>query len=324
MQQSRRTFVQAMAVALNAPALAWAQNYPNKPIRLLVGFAPGGGADISARLLVEKLTGALGQSVVIENRPGAGGTIGDTQGARAEPDGYTLLMTANGPHVIAPHLYPKLPYDVFKSFESISLVATSPYVLLVHPSVPATTVPELIQWLNSRPQPATYSSAGNGTPAHLAAELFKSMAKVNMLHVPYKGAAPALTDLMAGNVNVLFSDMPVAAPYLKTNNVRALAVTSAVRSPIAPQLPTIAESGLPGYEAISWYGVLAPAGTPRAVIDQVNAQIVKVMSVDETRAKFAGLGSTASPSTPAEFDALIRRDYDKWARVIKEANITVE
>jgi tripartite-type tricarboxylate transporter receptor subunit TctC len=324
MNKLRRTLLQTVALAAGAPKMAWAQTYPTKPIRMIVGFAAGGGSDISARILVEKLTGAVGQSIVIENRPGAGGTIGDAQAARADADGYTLLMTANGPHVIAPNLYPTLHYDVFKDFEAISLVATSPYVLLVHPSVKATTVPELIEWLKNRPKPAAYSSAGNGTPAHLAAELFKSMAHVDMLHVPYKGSAPALTDLIAGNVSVLFSDMPVAAPHLRGTNVRAIAVTSLKRSPLVPSLPTIAESGLPGFEAVSWYGVLAPAGTPKSDVTFLNAQIVKVLSLPDTQAKFAALGSTAMSSSPAEFDALIKRDYDKWGRVIREANIKVD
>jgi tripartite-type tricarboxylate transporter receptor subunit TctC len=324
MNNLRRTLLQTLALSIGTPTMAWAQNYPNKPIRMIVGFAAGGGSDISARILVEKLTGAIGQSIVIENRPGAGGTIGDAQLVRADADGYTLLMTANGPHVIAPNLYATLHYDVFKDFEAISLVATSPYVLLVHPSVPATTVGELIAWLKSRPKPAAYSSAGNGTPAHLAAELFKSMAHVDMLHVPYKGSAPALTDLIAGNVSVLFSDMPVAAPHLKGNNVRALAVTSSTRSPLVPDLPTIAESGLPGFEAVSWYGVLAPKGTPKADITLLNTQIVKVLALPDTQKKFAALGSTAVSSTPAGFDALIKRDYDKWGKVIRDANIKVD
>lgn len=324
MNKTRRALTLAFPLAGVLPGLSKAQNYPNKPIRLIVGFAAGGGSDIAARILVEKLTGELGQSIVVENRPGAGGTIGDAQGARATPDGYTLLMTANGPHVIAPNLYSNLQYDVFKDFEAISLVATSPYVLLVHPSVPVHSVAELITWLKARPQPAAYASAGNGTPAHLAAELFKSMAHVDMLHVPYKGSAPALTDLIAGNVAVLFSDMPVAAPHIKGNSVRALAITSTTRSPLLPDLPTVAESGLPGFECVSWYGVLAPAGTPKADVELLNARIVKVLAQPQVQEKFAGLGSTAKSSTPAEFDALIKRDYDKWRKVIKDAGVKVE
>jgi tripartite-type tricarboxylate transporter receptor subunit TctC len=325
MDKTRRALTQALPLAALLPGLGHAQSsYPNKPIRLLVGFAAGGGSDIAARILVERLTGELGQSIVVENRPGAGGTIGDAQGARAAPDGYTLLMTANGPHVIAPNLYTNLHYDIFKDFESVSMVATSPYVLMVHPSVPVKTVPELIEWLKKQPKPAAYASAGNGTPAHLAAELFKSMAHVDMLHVPYKGSAPALTDLIAGNVSVLFSDMPVAAPHLKGTSVRALAVTSSTRSPLQPDLPTVAEAALPGFEAVSWYGVLAPAGTPKADVELLNARIVKVLAIPEVQDKYAALGSSAKSSTPAEFDALIRRDYEKWGRVIKDAGITVE
>ncbi len=313
-----------LASLLCAPLLAHAQAYPHKPIRVIVGFAPGGGTDIAARTLGQKLSEAFGQQIVVDNRPGAGGTIGDALAAKAPADGYTLLMTANGPHAIAPSLYASLPYDIFRDYASISLVANGPYVLLVHPSVPATSVRELISWLRAKPGQATYSSAGNGTPAHLSAELFKSQAGVSMTHVPYKGAAPALTDLIAGQVNVLFSDMPVAAPHLKGGKVRALAVTTAVRSPLVPELPTIGETGLAGYEASVWYGLLAPAGTPRAAIGRLNQEVVRALSAQDVKDRFSALGSTAAPTTPAEFDAVIKRDYDKWARVIREAHIKLD
>jgi tripartite-type tricarboxylate transporter receptor subunit TctC len=305
-----------------APALA--QKYPDKPIRVIVGFAAGGGTDIVARAVSQPLSEALGQSFVVDNRPGAGGTIGNAIAAKAPADGYTLLMTANGPHAIAPSLYQSLPYDVFRDYEPISMVAEGPYVLVVHPSLNVNSVAELITVLRNRPAPATYSSAGNGTPAHLAAELFRSMAKVNLTHVPYKGSAPALTALMGGEVDVLFSDMAVAAPQLKGGKLRPLAVTTAQRSPLAPDLPTVSETGLRGYHATVWYGLLAPAGTPEAVVNRLNQEVVRVLNMPAIRERFATLGSTPMPGTPREFSATIKRDYDTWARVIREANVKLD
>ena len=311
-------------LSLCCPLAVLAQAYPTKSIRVIVGFAPSGGTDIAARTLSQKLTETLGQQVVIDNRPGAGGTIGNGLAAAAAPDGYTLLMTANGPHVIAPSLYASLPYNIFKDYASISLVAANPYVLLVHPSLPATSVKEFIAWLKASPNQANFSSAGNGTPAHLARELFKAMAGVSMTHVPYKGAAPALTGLMGGQVNVLFSEMLTAAPHLKSGKVRALAVTTASRTAFLPDLPTIGETGLAGYDVSVWYGLLAPAGTPKAIIARLNNEVVHALQTQDVKERFSSMGSTASSSTSAEFDALIKRDYEKWARVIKSAGIKLE
>ena len=298
--------------------------YPEKSIRVIVGFAPSGGTDIAARILGKKLAEQLGQPIVIDNRPGAGGTIGDALAAVAPPDGYTLLMTANGPHAIAPSLYPSLPYNIFKDYAAISLVSANPYVLIVHPAVPANSVRELIAWLKTNPHRANYSSAGNGTPAHLAGELFKSMAGVNMTHVPYKGAAPALANLMAGEVNVLFSEMIAVTPHLTGGKLRALAVTTSARSAFVPDLPTIAESGLAGYDVYVWYGLLAPAGTPQFVVARLNAEVGRALNNQEMKDQFTRSGSTVAPSTPAAFDAVIKRDYETWARVIKTAGIKLE
>jgi tripartite-type tricarboxylate transporter receptor subunit TctC len=309
---------------LFCPLVALAQPYPNKSIRVIVGFAPGGGTDIAARLLGRKLAEQLGQAIVVDNRPGAGGTIGDALAAAAPADGYTLLMTANGPHAIAPSLYPSLPYNIFKDYAAISLVSANPYVLVVHPSVPATSVKELIAWLKTNPPRANYSSAGNGTPAHLSGELFKSMAGVNITHVPYKGSAPALTALMGGEVNILFSDMLAVTPQLSSGKVRALAVTTIKRSALAPELPTVAETGLAGYDVYVWYGLLAPAGTPKPVIARLNAEVVAALNNPEVKDQFTRSGSTAASSTPAGFDAVIKRDYDTWAKVIKNAGIKLE
>jgi len=303
---------------------AQAQPYPNRPIRMIVGFAPGGGVDIAARVVAQKLAEGLGQSVVVENRPGAGGTIGDTAAAKSPPDGYTLLMTANGPHAIAPSLYGNLQYDIFRDFAAITLVNANQYVLVVNPSVPAKSVAELLAWLKAQGEPQTYSSAGNGTPAHLAAELFASMAGVKLQHVPYRGAAPALTGLMSGDVKLLFSDLSVVAPHLKEGKIRALAITSLKRSPLMPDLPTLDESGLKGYEAQVWQGLLAPAGTPPDIIARLNAETVRILNMPEVREKFAVFGSTVAPGTPAEFDAEIHREFDKWSKVIKDAGIKAD
>jgi tripartite-type tricarboxylate transporter receptor subunit TctC len=311
-------------IVLALGTIAQAQPYPSKPIRMIVGFAPGGGADIAARLVGQKLAEALGQPVVIENRPGAGGTLGNALAAKAAPDGYTLLMTASGPHAIAPSLYGNLQYDVLRDFAPITLVNANQYILAVHPSVPAKSVPELLAWLKQQSEPQTYASAGNGTPAHLAAEMFAAMAGVRLQHVPYRGAAPALTGLMSGDVKLLFSEMSVVLPHLKESKVRALAITSLKRSQLAPDLPTLDESGLKGYEALVWQGLLAPAGTPAEIIARLNAESVRILDLPEIRERFASLGATVEPGTPDAFAAVVRRDVDKWAKVIKDANVKAE
>lgn len=319
-----RSFVSAIAGLLLSAAVmlpASAQQYPNQPIHMIVGFAAGGGTDIAARIVGQKLSEALGQPVIIENRPGAGGTTGNQVAAKAAPDGYTLLMTANGPHAIAPSLYKALPYDVFQDYAPISMVSINQYVLLVHPSVPANSVAELITWIGAQKEPPTYSTAGIGTPAHLAAELFASMANVKLLHVPYRGSAPALSGLMGGDVKILFSDLSVAMPQLGSDKVKALAMTSLERSQLAPTLPTLDESGLKGYEALVWAGLLAPAKTPPAIIARLNGELVKILAMPDVKERFAKLGSVVAPGTPQEFDAVIRRDVDKWAKVVKGAGI---
>jgi tripartite-type tricarboxylate transporter receptor subunit TctC len=320
-----RRIVQAMCcIALACAWPAAAQNYPTKPIRLIIGFPAGGGTDVAARTITQRLSDTFGQPIVIDYRPGAGGTVGNGVAAKSTPDGYTWLMSATGPHVIAPSLYRSLPYDPFRDYMPIAMVSTSPYLLLVHPSVEARSVGELVRWLRDRSAPASYSSAGAGTPGHLASELFKSMTKVRIDHIPYKGAAPALTDLMGGQVHMGFSDMTISAPHLKSGRLRVLAISSGTRSPLAPDLPTVAESGLPGFEALVWYGLLGPAGTPASVVRQVNTEVVRVLKLAETQQRFAALGATASPGSAEEFAAQIKRDYDKWAAVIKSAGITME
>lgn len=301
-----------------------AVQYPDRPIHMIVGFAPGGGTDIAARMIAQKLADALGQPVVVENHPGAGGTTGDAYAAKAPPDGYTIVMTASGPHAIAPGLYKKLDYDVFKDFEPIALVAQNQYVLVVNPSVPAKTLPELIAWAKAQKEPPTYSSAGIGTPAHLAGELLQSMADIKLLHVPYRGAAPALNGLMAGDVKMLFAEMSVVTPLLGSDKLRAIAVTGKTRAAQAPEIPTMDESGLKGYEALVWYGLLAPAKTPSAVIARLNTETNKILSIPEIKEHFAKLSVEVAPGTPQAFDTLIHHDVGQWADIIKNAGIQLQ
>jgi len=300
------------------------QAYPTKPVRVIVGFAPGGGTDISARTVSQKLAEALGQSFVVDNRPGAGGTIGNALVATAPADGYTLLVTANGPHAIGPHLYKSVGYDVLKDYAAISCLTTNPFVLVVHPAVAAGSVKEFIAWAKANPKLANFSSAGAGTPSHLSGELMNIMTGTKLTHVPFKGAAPALSALLGGEVNALFSEMQTVAPQLKGGRLRAIAVTTAARSAFMPDLPTIAEGGLPGYDVSVWFALFAPAGTPKAIVARLNAETVRALQTPDVKERFAKLGSTASPSSPAELDALVKRDYERWARVIKSANIKVE
>jgi len=319
--QIKFTSLLAAVFFLTGLLSATAAEYPDRAIHMIVGFAAGGGTDIAARIVAQKLSDAVGQPVIVDNRPGAGGTIGDAAAAKAAPDGYTLLMTANGPHAIAPSLFKSLPYDVSRDFAAISLVSVNQYVLLVHPSVPVTSVAELVTWIRAQKEPPAYSSAGVGTPAHLAAELFAAMAGAKLLHVPYSGSGPALNGLMAGDVKILFSDLSVAMPQLPSGRVKALAVTSLARSPLIPDLPTLDESGLKGYEALVWAGLLAPAKTSSAIIARLNAEMVKILSMPDVQERLNRLGSIAAPGSPRDFDARIQSDVAKWASVIADAGI---
>lgn len=309
---------------LLAACAAEAQNYPNRQIKIIVGFAPGGGADITARTVGQKLQEGLGQPVVIENRPGAGGTIGAAAVAKSPNDGYTLLMTTNGPHAIAPSLYATLPYDIFRDFEPISLVTVTPYALVVHPSIEAANVAQLTAWLRSRSAPESYASAGNGTPAHLAAVLYGSMANLKLNHVPYKGAAPGLAAVLAGEVKMMFSELSVSIPHIKAGRIRALAVSGLTRSPLVPELVTVSEAGLPGYETTVWQAMMAPAGTPREIIQRLNTEVARILALPDIRERFTGLGATVTPGTPAELTAVMKRDHDKWAKLIKEMGVKAD
>jgi len=321
----------AALVAVSA-AHASAQPYPNKPIRLVVPFPPGGTTDILARDVGQHLTEIWKQPVVIDNRPGAAGNVGSDIVAKSAPDGYTLLMCTVSSHAINPGLYSKLPYDHIKDFAPVILVARVPNVLEVNPGVPVYTVADLIKLAKEKPGEINFASSGSGTSIHLSGELFKTMTGVNMVHVPYKGSAPAITDLIGGQVQVMFDNLPSSLQQIKAGKLRAIAVTSAQRSPALPDLPTIAESGLPGFEATSWFGVLAPAGTPPAIVNRLNAEINKWLQSPDGKEKLLAQGALIDPrgesvtagGSPEQFAAFIRAETEKWAKVIKASGAKVD
>ena len=308
-------------IALAAAALcgpAQAQNYPSKPITIVVPFAPGGATDIMARTLAERLNKRLGQPVIVENKPGAGTMIASEHVARAQPDGHTVLLAASSLG-IAPALYAKVNYDPVKDFTPISLVASVVHVLQVHPSIPVKNVAELIAWVKANPGKANYGSVGAGTSTHLESELFNTMAGVKMTHVPYKGSAPALMDLVGGNLQVMFDAWASSGPFVKDGKTRLLAVTTAQRSKLLPDVPTVAESGLPGYEAMPWLGFVAPAGTPAAAVNRFHAELMEVLKEPEVQDKFRALGLDIIGNTPQQFADFIKRDIVKWAKVVKDS-----
>ncbi len=310
-----------LAAALAAAALcgsAWAQTYPSKPITLVVPFSPGGATDIMSRLLAERLNKRLGQTVLVENKPGAGTMIASEYVAKAPADGYTLLIAASSLG-IAPSLYKKVNYDPIKDFTPVSQVASVVHVLVVHPTMPVKNVGELITWLKANPTKANYGSVGAGTSTHLEAELFNSVAGVKMEHIPYKGSAPALTDMIGGQLQVMFDAYASSGPFIKDGRVRLLAVTTAQRSKSLPDTPTVSESGLPGYEAMPWLGVVAPAGTPAPVVNKLYAELHEVLKEPEVQEKFRSLGLDIIGSKPDEFSAFLKKDIVKWAKVIKDS-----
>lgn len=314
----------ALAVALLGlfAAGALAQSYPTKPIRFVNVTAPGGTIDIVARVVAEKLSQSLGQPVVVENRPGGGGTIAIDTVAKANPDGYTILAVSAS-HTLNPSFGKKLPYDPIKDFAPVTLMALSPYVLTVHPSVPANSVKELIALAKSKPGQLNYGSPGIGTAGHLAGELFKVMAGIDIVHIPYKGGPPGLTALLGGEVSMLFYPVFLVQPHHKTGRLRALAAIESRRSSAMPELPTIAESGLPGYEVTQWYGVLAPAGTPREIVTRLHTEIAKIVKLPEVNERLLGQVEPVS-STPEEFDAFIKAEIVKWTKVVKDAGIRID
>ncbi|HEV8517943.1 MAG TPA: tripartite tricarboxylate transporter substrate binding protein [Burkholderiales bacterium] len=310
----------ALFVLLASPVVA--QKYPEKNIRLVVAFQSGAPYTL-ALVISEKLRDSLGQSVVPDFRAGAGGNLAAELVAKAPADGYTLLLTS-ATIVISPSLFPKLGYDAFRDFAPVALVATVPNVIVVHPSVPAKTLNELVQLAKAHPGKLNFGSGGLGTGSQLGTELFKSLAKINLVHVPYKGAAIALTAMLGGEVDLVTSTVPATIPYINSGRIRALAVLSPERAPTLPQVPTTAEAGMPGLVVITWYGLFAPAGVKPDIVERLNAEVVKVMNAPETKTKLAQVGLDAANSTPAAFAKFARADADKWARVIKEANIRGE
>lgn len=312
------------ALLLAAAGGAGAAGFPDRALRLVVPFPAGGAADIMARGLAQQLTEQLGQQVVIENRGGAGGTTAAEAVAHAAPDGYTLFFATMGTQAINPSLYPKLRYDPIKDFEYVSLTHTTPRVLVVHPSVPARTVEELIALAKAQPGALTYGSAGNGSSSHLSGALFSSMADVRLLHVPYKGSAPLLNDVLAGRVSMTFDSYAVYAEHIRSGKVRALGVTSLKRMSALPDVPAIAEAGLPGYDVSNWLGLLAPRGTPAAVVDRLHGAVVRGMADESARRRLAGMGIEATSSTPAEFADLVRTEIPKWEAVVKKSGATVD
>jgi tripartite-type tricarboxylate transporter receptor subunit TctC len=300
-----------------------AQSYPSKPVRVVVPYPPGGPTDIVARVLFQQVAESTGQQFVIDNRAGAGGNIGAEHVAKSPADGYTLLIGTTA-HAINMSLFKSLNYDVQKDLAPVSLLTQGPLVLVAHPQFPANSVKELIDMAKAKPGSLNFASSGNGQSTHLSAELFNSMAGTKMVHVPYKGSAPALSDLMTGQVGIMFDTTLSAMPFVRAGKLKALGVTSPQRTPAAPDVPTIAESGLPGYEVFAWNGVLVPAGTPKAIVAQLNEEIRKAMQLPQVRDKFSAQGFAASWNTPDQFGVFVRNEVDKWARTVKASGATLD
>ena len=314
----------AAAVAWPAVAATAIDAYPDHPVRVIVPFPPGGGNDILARAMSARLSESMHQQFVVDNRGGAGGLIGGQIAATSDPDGYTLFLGSMGGLAHNPALRPNLPYNPARDFAGVTLLATSPFILVVYPGVPANNVQELLALARAKPGTLNYGSAGVASSLHMTGELFKHVTKINIVHVAYKGTAPALTDLLAGQVQMVFSTMPPPLPFVKTGKLRALAVTTAKRSKAAPDVPTIAESGVPGFEVQNWQGVVVPAKTPRAIVDRLNREMVKILAQPSLVEVFGTQGLDPVGNTPAQFDKLIHAEIDKWTALVKAAGIKVD
>jgi tripartite-type tricarboxylate transporter receptor subunit TctC len=308
---------------LAMPALSLAQSYPAKPIRLVVGVPAGGTNDVVARLVAQKMSAQLGQQIIVDNRAGANGNIGAELVAKSPPDGYTLFMASIGVSSIHPSLYSKMPFDTLRDFAMISQLTSIPQIIVVHPSVPVKDVKQLIAYAKAKPGQLTFAG-GTGSSAHLAGELFKSMARVDMLHVPYKGSAPALIDLLGGQVAIVFDQIVTSLPHVRSGKLRALAVTTLKRSSVAPEIPTVSESALPGYSITTWHGLIAPIATPRDIISRLSSETAKALESAEIKEKFLAQGAEPTPSTPEQFRAFIKSETDKWASVVKAAGLKPE
>ena len=313
----------ALGIMLIVALPALAQSYPSKPIRLVLPYPPGGGTDVIARPLAQKLTEQLGQQVIVDNRGGAGGNIGMEFVAKSPADGYTLLFALTAQYAVNPSLYPKLPYDPVRDYAPISLLANAPYLLVVHPALPAKSVAELVALVKARPGQLSYSSSGNGSGAHLAGEMLRSLARVEIVHVPYKGAGPAMPDLIAGQVQLSFITYTAAGPHIKTGRLRALGVTTAKRSPTLPDLPAIGET-VAGYDSAVWYGFAAPAGTPPEIVSKLNAEVLRVLAAPDFRSRITLEAVSPIGSTPEEFGSFMRSEIVRWAKVVKDSGAKVD
>jgi tripartite-type tricarboxylate transporter receptor subunit TctC len=314
----------ALGIAALGTGAAMAQAWPAKPIRIIAPSTPGDAPDVIARLIADKLTPVLGQQVLVENKPGAGGVVGSDAVAKAAPDGYTLIMGNAGSHGINAAVYTKLPYDIQRDFVPVSQVAVAPNVVVINPAIPATSVAEFIAYAKSQPGKLSYASGGNGSSAHMSMELFKSMAGVDIQHVPYKGSSPALTDLVGGQVAIFIGNMPPTVPLIKGGKLRALAVTTKSRSALMPELPTMTEAGLPGYETVAWFGVLAPAGTPPEIVNRLSVEIGKIARSPEMRERLLAMGAEPVGGSPEEFKLVIDRDIAKWKPLAQKVGIKVD
>ena len=321
--KTMRSALAGLVLALIASVVA-AQPWPTKPIKWVVPFAPGGTTDILARTIGEKLSVTLGQPIIVENKPGAGGGVGAEQVAKSPPDGYTIMGGTISTHAINASLYKNLPYDPVRDFAPITLIVRVPNMLVVNPDVPAKDVRELIALLKANPGKYSFASSGNGTSQHLSGELFKVMTGVEMQHVPYRGSPPALADVVGGQVTMTFDNITTAWPLVKGGKLRALAVTTAKRSPIAPDVPTLAESGLAGYEIGSWQGVFAPAGVTAEIVKRFNAEIVRIVNAPDVRQKLVDMGAEPASNTPEEFAAMVKTEVAKWADVVRKSGATVD
>jgi len=318
MKKSILSAIALLVIALQANA----QSYPSRPIRIVVPFGPGGFTDVAARIIQKELAPAIGQPIVIENKPGAGSTIGTSEIAKAAPDGYNLVMISTT-HVISPHLYKQMPYDPIKDFTPVMKLAEGPYVLIVHPSLPVRSVADLIALAKARPNSIDYASSGNGSAQHLVGALFVTMAGAPLSHVPYKGSSGAMNDVLGGIVKVSFVGVPNALPNLHAGKIRALAVTTKKRYAELPDVPTMDEAGVKGYDATIWLGLLAPPGTPREIVDKLNTSITKILSTPDARKLMASAGVDVATSSPEEFAALMQSELERWGKVVRETGATV-
>jgi tripartite-type tricarboxylate transporter receptor subunit TctC len=320
----RKKILYAVIAALGVSGPAFAQSYPVKPIRMVVHFPPGGPTDLVARTVGQKLTEAWGQQVVVDNRPGAGGIVGVESVVRAPPDGYTLLFATGGSMSITPAIGTKTSYDVFRDLTPVNLVVINPQLLVLHPSLPAGSLKELIKFAKARPGQINYASVGPGSPQHLGMEMLKHMTGVDMVHIPYKGTAPAMTDVLAGHVSLMFNSMPSVLQHTRSGRLRGIAVSTARRSSAAPDIPTVAESGVPGFSYATWYGILGPAGLPKDVVTKLNTEVMRILRDKEVAGRLLREGAEPAPGTPEDLAKYMRSEYDQWRKTIAAAKLKID